>query len=813
MSLLDFFFRGHDLRFVLLAAAVCLVSAYACVSLMRHARRATGTLRDLWTLISALAVGFGIWATHFVAMLSFRPGFEFNYDLGLTALSLLIAIALCGAGLWLAIRSDQRHDRFLGGAVIGVGISAMHYVGIGALVLGGNLGWNGGMVGLSILAGIGFSGLAVMVGLGRGRLHASRAAGLLTLAICAMHFTAMGAADFSRCFPLPQDGAQMDGMLLSLTIALISFLIVAAAVGGAVLDEADRRRTARENMRQRADAEQLAEMRGRLELALAHMGQGLALFSADGRVMLHNDRLVTLLGLPAHLPVEGMHFHELCRRAVEGAGNQQGEVDAAARALTEQHLLAIRAGGGSILHSFDGQTTFRIQHSLTRDGGWVTTVEDISETKRSEAAIAHLAEHDALTGLPNRARFNQLLDAALAASEAGDDNLAVVAIDLDRFKDINDTHGHAAGDAVLRRLAERLMEGLKEGEVVARLGGDEFAALKPFISMESLRDFLKRLEDSIYTQLSYENVMVTTGGSIGVAIYPEDGADRSKLLNNADLAMYRAKAEFDRRICYYEREMDEHARQRRAIAHDLWQALEQDGFDLVYQVQKSVATGEVTGYEVLLRWDRPGYGPVSPSDFIPVAEETGAIAAIGNWVLRTACMEAASWPEPYKIAVNVSGVQLAQLELVDMVKMVLFQSGLAPERLELEVTETAIIGDRKRALYILRQIKALGVSIAIDDFGTGYSSLDTLRSFPFDKIKLDRSFMSEVETNEQSKAIVRAILALGRSLSVPVLAEGVETLAQLDVLRDEGCNEAQGFLLGLPGNIDWAGPIEASLRA
>jgi len=249
--------------------------------------------------------------------------------------------------------------------------------------------------------------------------------------------------------------------------------------------------------------------------------------------------------------------------------------------------------------------------------------------------------------------------------------------------------------------------------------------------------------------------------------------------------------------------MDEQARQRRAMARDLWKAIEDEGFTLVYQVQKSIMSDTVTGYEVLLRWDRPDHGPVSPTEFIPVAEECGAIIAIGNWVLKKACEEAVLWPEPHKIAVNVSGVQLGQLELVDMVRMVLFQTGLAPERLELEVTETAIIADKKRAMTVLKQIKALGVSIAIDDFGTGYSSLDTLRSFPFDKIKLDRSFMGEVQESEQAKAIVRAILALGRSLSVPVLAEGVETLEQLEVLRFEGCMEAQGFLLGRPGRIDW----------
>jgi diguanylate cyclase (GGDEF)-like protein len=455
----------------------------------------------------------------------------------------------------------------------------------------------------------------------------------------------------------------------------------------------------------------------------------------------------------------------------------------------------------------DGKV-LRISHSPVGDGSWVSTVDDITERQRSAAAIAHLARHDGLTDLPNRAMFNEHFESLLAEIEYTDNNLAVIAIDLDRFKEINDSYGHAAGDSVLKTLATRLNCGLKEGEMVARLGGDEFSALKTFTSMDALREFLARLENALFARLEVDGVVIQTGASIGVAIYPEDGADRSKLLSNADLAMYRAKAEFDRRIAYYESEMDEHARQRRDMARDIWAALDSDSFYLAYQVQKSVSTGATTGYEVLLRWNRPGHGEVSPADFIPVAEECGAIGAIGNWVLKTACKEAASWPEPYRIAVNISGLQLAQIELIDTVRSVLITSGLAPDRLELEVTETSIITDKRRALHILRQIKGIGVSIAIDDFGTGYSSLDTLRSFPFDKIKLDRSFMTEVEDNEQSKAIVRAILALGRSLHVPVLAEGVETRAQLDVLRLEGCNEAQGYLLGRPGAIDWDDGLE-----
>ncbi|KQT49681.1 hypothetical protein ASG47_05040 [Devosia sp. Leaf420] len=799
-SLLDFFFKDHDFLYVGMAAAVCMLSAYACMSLLRHAVGMEGRTRTIWLTVSALSVGLGIWSTHFVAMLAFRAGFPLQYDIVLTGVSLLIAIILCGVGLAVAVRATTIHDRFLGGAVVGAGISAMHYVGIAALLLEGRPVWSDGLVATSIIAGIVLSGLAVITAMGGNRWRLIGGAVLLTLAICAMHFTAMGAADFSNCLPLIHSGFDIDWQMMSLIVAVITLLILTAVLGSIVLDEADRRRTEREMLREQLDADRIASVTQKLELALTHMGQAIALYSAEGRILLHNERMLELLGLPSHTSVEGKSLEELAMMSYGFNPDDELGLAGVERIAREHRELAQR--GGEIVHAI-GDRFMRVRHNPIGDGRWVTMMEDISESKRNEAAIAHLALHDTLTGLPNRAQFDELFERALVEAEEKSGHVGVVAMDLDRFKEINDSYGHATGDQVLRVLAERFTSVLKPGEVVARLGGDEFAAFKPFGSIEALREFLERIEGVLFGNVQHHEVLIATGGSIGVATYPEDGKDRSKLLSNADLAMYRAKADFDAHICYYEAAMDESARWRRAMVKDLWNAIETDGFELAYQVQKSVATSEITGYEVLLRWNRPGHGWVSPADFIPVAEECGAINAIGAWVLRTACIEAASWPSQHKIAVNVSGVQLAQLELVDLVKMVLYQSGLAPERLELEVTETAIISDKKRALNTLRQIRKMGVSIAIDDFGTGYSSLETLRSFPFDKIKLDRSFMQEVENSEQSKAIVRAILALGRSLSVPVLAEGVETIEQLNVLRHEGCNEAQGFFLGRPGRMTW----------
>jgi len=416
--------------------------------------------------------------------------------------------------------------------------------------------------------------------------------------------------------------------------------------------------------------------------------------------------------------------------------------------------------------------------------------------------LRYMALNDPLTALPNRTSFGDYLDAELIRAEKDGRRLAVMGIDLNRFKEINDLRGHSAGDQALKIIAQRLKRCCKGGEFVARIGGDEFAAVKNFSDQEQLLDFLARLEEALFQPIQVEDFTAQAGASIGVAVFPEDGTTARTLLGNADFAMYRAKADPTEAVCFYESKLDEAARERQILARELRRAIELEQFELHFQVQVTVTDATICGYEVLLRWNHPERGMVPPMEFIPIAEESGAIIEIGEWVLRAACRRAASWKEPHKIAVNLSAVQLKQSELPKLIHQILIETGLPPARLELEITESSIISDKIRALHILRQIKALGVTIALDDFGTGYSSLDTLRSFPFDKIKLDRLFMTEVESNPQSKAIVRAVLALGKSLDVPILAEGVETEDQLEILRREGCDEAQGYLLGRPGPHD-----------
>lgn len=434
--------------------------------------------------------------------------------------------------------------------------------------------------------------------------------------------------------------------------------------------------------------------------------------------------------------------------------------------------------------------------------GFAKITRDRTEQKTAEDRIRHLARHDTLTGLPNRKKFREELDMNLAEAEREGEQVAVVAIDLDRFKEINDTFGHSIGDEVLCVLSDRLRSRLEAGEMIGRFGGDEFVAMKPYKSTEALQDFIQRLETALCETMPLEVGELTPGASLGVAIFPLDARDSDKLLNNADMAMYRAKEALEERVCYYEASMDEAERDRRLLAKDIWTGLKEEQFFLNFQVQRAADDHRPTGYEVLLRWRHPTRGMIPPAIFIPIAEECGAISALGEWVLEKACSAAAAWQVQEKIAVNLSPLQLTNVNLVARVKEILIKTGLPPARLELEVTESAIIADKQRALHILRQIKAMGVTIAMDDFGTGYSSLETLRSFPFDKIKLDRSFVRDLEVDRQSRAFVRAILALGKSLSIPVLAEGVETEAQADLLTLEGCDQFQGFFFGRPSMLN-----------
>jgi diguanylate cyclase (GGDEF)-like protein len=533
------------------------------------------------------------------------------------------------------------------------------------------------------------------------------------------------------------------------------------------------------------------EQSRRLDTALNNMTHGLDMYDRDMRLILCNSRYVQMYDIPAALTEPGTPLH----RILQFSKYRDTPLDEA---------VADMAGTVTAARSFsrdlaDGRTV-TVSLRPVPDGGWVGVHEDVTERERARARIAHMARHDALTGLPNRVAFNEMLGTFLGRAKLENGRFAVLGVNLDRFKEVNDVFGHGAGDGVLGEVARRL-EAAASGAFVARLGGDEFAVLSAQEPQPAATEALaERVQGALAQDILAEGQSLRIDVSVGVAIFPADGEDAASLLANADAALSRAKAEGRGSVRFFDPTMDQRLRDCRALQHDLRSAAERGEIVIHYQPQAQV-DGSILGFEALVRWWHPVHGMIAPGAFIAVAEESGLIAPLGEWILREACREAASWPKPLGISVNLSPVQFRHGDLAATVQAILAETGLSPDRLELEITEGVLISDTSRALSVLRRLKDLGLRIAMDDFGTGYSSLSYLQQFPFDKIKIDRSFVSHVQMNPQSATIVRAVIRLGRGLNLPIIAEGVETQGELEFLTGEGCNEVQGFLFGRPAPI------------
>jgi diguanylate cyclase (GGDEF)-like protein len=543
-------------------------------------------------------------------------------------------------------------------------------------------------------------------------------------------------------------------------------------------------------------SEKLESANAKIDVALKNMSQGLCMFDADERLVVANERYAQMYGLPLNEVKPGTPFRQIIEARIAAGAYAGGDPEA----YINERLSAVRERRPSTkIQTLPDGRVVAIAHQPMSDGGWVATHEDITEQRRYEAKIAHMALHDGLTDLPNRTLFNERLEQALARGET----VAALLLDLDLFKNVNDTLGHAVGDKLLQAVASRLQSVVRDTDTVARMGGDEFAIVQvEIVQPAEAAALAERIIASINEPYDIAGHQVIVGTSVGIAIGPADGNDPDQLMRNADLALYRAKNSGRGAFHFFESGMDVQMRARRALENDMRAALANGQFELHYQPVLNLERNQIVGVEALIRWHHPERGMVSPVEFIPLAEETGFIVPLGEWIVRRACSAAASWPDNVKVAVNLSAVQFRSPGLTQVVVSALASSGLAPDRLELEITESVLLQDSKATLATLHGLRDMGVRIAMDDFGTGYSSLSYLRSFPFDKIKIDRSFVKDITTSAGSLNIVRAVAAMAKGLGMACTAEGVETPEQLSTISSEGCTEMQGFLFSKPLPVD-----------
>ena len=607
---------------------------------------------------------------------------------------------------------------------------------------------------------------------GEDRLIASRALAKFPIVIVAATTTEAALADWR---------AQINILIAvafasALAIAVLLFLVVRKL-----------------SQQHRISQQRLMLEKRRLDTAVNNMTQGLLLFDSSQRLIICNKRYIEMYGLSADVVKPGCSFHDvIAHRAATGSFD--GDVERYVALV----LGDIGQRNAMVITTPDGRFVQVVNEPLA-DGGWVATHEDVTERRRAEERITHLAHYDALTDLPNRTLFPEQLRRELM-HVTPERQLAVLYIDIDEFKGVNDSLGHMVGDELLKSVARSLAGCVKDTDFVARLGGDEFAIVQTAVAGEvDVISLVNRIHEAIRVPYHCLGHQVTTDASIGIALAPRDGADLDEILKNADLAMYAAKSAGRRTFRFFKAEMDAQVRARRCLEMDLRQAIADDtGLEVYYQPCLGLESDEITGCEALLRWRHPERGMVSPAEFIPIAEESGLINQLGEWVLMSACSEAASWPDTVRLAVNVSPIQFKSGTLALKVIAALAASGLPATRLELEITEAVLIRDDDAALAVLHQLRAIGVRIALDDFGTGYSSLSYLQRFPFDKIKIDRCFITDLADPEGSASIVQAVVNIAADRRMTTTAEGVETAEQRQRLRELGCSEMQGYLFSAP---------------
>ncbi len=753
-------------NYALIAVGVCMLSSLTAVRLLARGVVARGEARPIWLILSGISIGFGAWSTHFMTMLAYDPGVATGHGPVGMVMALILAVLMMTAAIYTTANVTGWIRVFAGGIIFVLGVAAMHYTSMNDFRINGTIFYNKPYMIAGLVVATAFAvGSFAVFGDAKSTLKQALSGIFLGLSITTFHVLNMASMHV-----VSKPGAAGGALVISdaaiaVSIGAMTLVVIATGLGAALVD-AQSSEKAVERLRRLAN--------GTFE--------GIVI-TTHGRIVDANNSFLNLVRASRE---------ELLGKPVENSILERG--------------YSQTGNDDALLSPYDRSEAFPVEvrsRSLSEDKSeTVYAIRDLREQRRAEEEIRHLAQHDATTQLLNRNAFMNRLDMMLERASTEQEPAALLFIDLDLFKNVNDVHGHRAGDHVIMEVASRLRTVMKGTTIIGRVGGDEFVvAIYGGAQPKDAAQCAHNIIEELQREIIFEEQQIEISASVGVSLFPDDTDSASDLVAFADMALYRAKKSGRNTACFFSHEMDESVRDRRRLARDLKKGIDNNELLLSYQPLASMTDGRVVGFEALVRWQHPVRGLMQPDDFILVAEENGLIIALGNWVLERACSEAAQWERPFRVAINISALHLQDNSLVARVHETLVNTGLSPSRLEIEITESALFLDQARALSNLRRLKALGVRIAMDDFGTGYSSLSTLNAFPFDRIKIDRSFVEDVGRTEQSRMIVRAIVGLGHSLGVPITAEGVETEEQMEFLRSEGCDQAQGFLIGRPEAI------------
>ena len=789
---------------VLVAASflIAVFASYAALEVSARMRGGAAAASLNWLLAGALAMGGGIWAMHFIGMLAFSLPCGVRYDPAMTAASMIPGLLASAVALWVISRKELHWGEIIGGGVLlGGGIGAMHYAGMAAMRMEALLRYDPSLFAFSIVVAVVLAVLALSIRFqlrawsdSFRQMSALVSATVMGGAITGMHYTAMAAAYFLRDGGAPLPGSSFNPTFLATLVIVVTGLLIALVLSSTVavryLDVARRLSNANEDLRQAASV-------------FDNTAEGIMITDAGAKILSVNRAFTWVTGYAAAEVLgktpqvlssgrHDMNFYQAIWAGLAATGHWEGEIwNRRKSGEVFPELLTINA----------------IKDNLGQVLKYVALFRDITLIKRTQADLERMAHYDPLTSLPNRSLLGERLNHALDRIRRSGGELAVMVLDLDGFKTVNDSLGHPAGDRLLQTVAERLKSVLRAEDTVARLGGDEFAViLEELKHGQDAAEVARKLLEGLATSVDIGGHTAMVSASIGIALYPQDGDDSTTLLMAADTAMYKSKQAGRNTYHFHHSDMALAVRKRLDLEQGLRRALECNEFEVWYQPQVDLSTGKVIGAEALLRWREPTVGLIPPNDFIPLAEETGLIIPIGEWVLNAACADAQRWREQFgwngKVSVNVAGPQIERGDFHFSVLRALGAYSLPAQALELEITETFIMHNADNALDVVGQLRALGITTAIDDFGTGYSSLAYLKHLPIDRLKIDRGFVKDLPADRDDAAIVAAIVALGTSLGFTVIAEGVETEAQRDFLIRAGCDQGQGYLFSRPLPVD-----------